>query len=341
MKKELISVVVPVYNVEKYLDKCIESIENQTYANIEIILVDDGATDNSGRICDSHAKGDKRIYVLHQKNGGRAAARNAGMERATGEYLMFVDGDDWIDTDCLEAAYKFFGNDTEMVVFRERSIYADRVEGNGTDRYKQFIGSEPLEFYINGYSDFQAATSVCGKLYRQSLLQDIRFEEGRYYEDIMFVTRVYAACRNCVYLDKAYYNYNVATDNSITAMGAIEVTFRDEIPLFHEKELFLKNIGREDLADRFSYFKYQRLIRYYTECVKGKKREYAGRLVGIIKEEKGLIKEIIKREYVSRYYKMYLPLIMMSPKLAYLFGILFEKFVQFRNGVRSLRKSGG
>lgn len=334
MKKELISVVVPVYNVEKYLDKCIESIENQTYTNLEIILVDDGATDNSGRICDAYAQKDERIFVLHQKNGGRAAARNAGMERATGEYLMFVDGDDWIDNDCLEEVYKFFENDTEMVVFRERSIYADRIEGNGSDTYKQFVGSEPLEFYINGYNDFQAATSVCGKLYKKSLLQDIRFEEGRYYEDIMFVTRVYAACRNCFYLDKAYYNYNIATDNSITAMGAIEVTFRDEIPLFHEKELFLKNIGREDLADSFSYFKYQRLIRYYTECVKGKKREYAKRLVGIIKEEKELIKIIIKKEYVSRYYKLYLSLFMMSPRLAYIFGILFEKFVQLRNRVR-------
>ena len=341
MKNELISVVVPVYNVEKYLDKCIESIEKQTYAHLEIILVDDGATDNSGRICDSHAERDERICVLHQKNGGRAAARNVGMEKATGEYLMFVDGDDWIDTDCLEAAYKFFESDTQMVVFRERSIFADRVESNGSDRYKKFVGSEPLEFYINGYSDFQAATSVCGKLYRKSLLQDIRFEEGRYYEDIMFVTKVYAACHNCIYLDKAYYNYNVATDNSITAKGAIEVTFRDEIPLFHEKEEFLKNMGREDLADRYSYFKFQRLIRYYRECVEGKKREYAVRLSGIIKEEKELIKKIIKREYVSRYYKVYLPLFIISPRLAYIFGILFNKFFQFRNRVRSLKKSGG
>lgn len=341
MENELISVVVPIYNVEKYLDKCIESIENQTYTYLEIILVDDGSTDNSGRICDLHAKRDERIIVLHQKNGGRAAARNAGLESASGEYLMFVDGDDWIDTDCLEETYKFFGSDTEMVVFRERSIYADMVEGNGTDRHAQFVGSEPLEFYVNGYSDFQTATSVCGKLYRRNLVRDIRFEEGRYYEDIMFVTRVYAACRNCIYLDKAYYNYNVATDNSITAMGAIEVTFRDEIPLFHEKEVFLKNMGREDLALRYSYSKYQRLIRYYTECMRDKKREYVGRLVGIIKGEKETIKKIIKREYVSRYYKVYLPIFLISPSLAYLFGNLFEKFVQLRSRVYLSGKSGG
>ncbi|MCM1262448.1 MAG: glycosyltransferase [Butyrivibrio sp.] len=341
MKNELISIVVPVYNVEKYLDKCIESLENQTYGNLEIILVDDGATDNSGGICDLHAQADKRIHVLHQKNGGRAAARNVGMDRAAGEYLMFVDGDDWIDTDCIEEAYKFIETDTEMVVFRERSIYTDRVEGNGTDRHAKFVGSEPLEFYINGYRDFQTVTAVWGKLYRRNLLQGIRFEEGRYYEDIMFITKVYAACHNCIYLDKAYYNYNVATDNSITAKGAIEVTFRDEIPLFHEKEVFLNNMGREDLSIRFSYLKHQRLIRYYTECVQAKKHEYVKRLIKIIREDEELIRKMIKMEYVSRYYRTYLRIFLVSPKMAYIFGNLFEEFVKLRDIVRSLGKSGG
>lgn len=103
----------------------------------------------------------------------------------------------------------------------------------------------------------------------------------------------------------------------------------------------MKNMGREDLADRYSYFKYQRLIRYYTECINEKKREYARRLIGIIKEEKEKIKKIIKKEYVSRYYRVYLPLFLMSPKLAYYFGGLFEKFVRLRSSVYTLRKSGG
>lgn len=330
MKKELISVVVPIYNVEKYLDLCIKSIVGQTYADLELILVDDGSTDDSGRICDNYAKTDERIRVIHQRNGGRSAARNTGIEKASGEYLMFVDGDDWIDDNCLEEVYKLFTGETEMVVFRERSIFIDRIEDGGSDRRMHLVGDEPLEFYVKRYNNLQAVNSVCGKLYRKSLISNIRFEEGRYYEDIMFTTRVYAACRSCIYLDKAYYNYNIATDGSITYRGVNDLTFRDEIPTFHEKEIFLKNLGREDLANQYSFFKYQRLISYYTECVKGKKRAYAKRLAGIIKGEKDLISVIIKKEYVSGYYRIYLPLFLISPSIAYLFGILFEKIVLLR-----------
>lgn len=340
MRNELISIVVPIYNVEKYLDKCIKSIVDQTYANLEIILVDDGSTDSSGRICDKYAESDERVYVLHQKNGGRSAARNAGMDRASGDYLMFVDGDDWIDDNCLEEVYNFFGTETEMVVFRERRIYADKVEDNGSDKYMNFLGNEPLEFYVNGYKDFQKYNSVCGKLYRNSLIKNIRFEEGRYYEDIMFTTRVYAACRNCIYLDKAYYNYNIATDSSITYMGVNELTFRDEIPLFYEKEIFLSDIGRKDLAERYSFFKYQRLISYYEECMRNSEFVYANRIAGIIKTDKSVIRKIVKKEYVSGYYRTYLRLFLMNSKSAFLFGNLFKKIIQLRKCLFS-RKLGG
>lgn len=330
MKNELISVVVPVYNIEKYLDKCIKSIVEQTYANLEVILVDDGSTDNSGMICDKYAESDARVFVLHQKNGGRSAARNAGMDKASGEYLMFVDGDDWIDNNCVEEAYRIFENETEMVIFRARNIYADKIEDNGSGRCVKLVGREPLEFYINGYDNLPILNSVWGKLYRKSLVSGIRFEEGRYYEDIMFTTRICAACRSCVYLDRAYYNYNIATDSSITYTGVNDLTFRDEIPIFYEKEVFLRNMGREDLADRYSYFRYQKLVLYYTECVKRKESRYAKRISEIIRGDKKVINEIIRKEYVSAYYRMYLPLFMISPKMAYICGNLFENFVRLR-----------
>lgn len=340
MRNELISVVVPIYNVEKYLEKCIKSIVDQTYANLEIILVDDGSTDSSGRICDKYAESDERVHVLHQKNGGRSAARNAGMDRASGDYLMFVDGDDWIDDNCLEEVYNFVETETEMVVFRERRIYADKVEDDGTDEYMNFLGNEPLEFYVNGCKDFQIYNSVCGKLYRKSLIRDIRFEEGRYYEDIMFTTRVYTACRNCIYLDRAYYNYNIATDSSITYMGVNELTFRDEIPIFYEKENFLRDIGRNDLAEKYSFFRYQRLISYYEESMNNREFVYAKRIAGIIKTDKPVIMKIVKKEYVSRYYGIYLRLFLINSESAFLFGNLFKKIVQLRKCLFS-RKSGG
>ena len=106
LKQGLISVIVPVYNVEQYLDRCVCSILNQTYQNLEIILVDDGATDSSGRMCDEYAKRDERIKVVHKQNGGLSDARNAGLAAATGEYIGYVDSDDWIEPDMYEKMYE-------------------------------------------------------------------------------------------------------------------------------------------------------------------------------------------------------------------------------------------
>lgn len=106
MKKELISVIVPVYNVEKYLSRCVDSIIGQTYSNLEIILVNDGSTDLSGAICDEYKKKDKRIVVIHQKNGGLSQARNSGMEIMSGKYVAFVDSDDYISEDYIEYLFR-------------------------------------------------------------------------------------------------------------------------------------------------------------------------------------------------------------------------------------------
>ena len=119
----LISVIVPVYNVEKYLRKCVDSIVNQTYKNLEIILVDDGSPDNCGKICDEFAEMDNRVMVIHKENGGLSSARNAGLDIATGEYITFVDSDDYIENDTYEkvvvAINKF---DSDLIFFREKSV---------------------------------------------------------------------------------------------------------------------------------------------------------------------------------------------------------------------------
>ena len=160
MSQSLISVIVPVYNVKEYLNTCVESILNQTHENLEVILVDDGSTDGSGEICDSYAKTDTRVQVLHTKNGGQAAARNRGIEVSKGEYLTFIDSDDSMEPELIETLYlaqKKSG--ANLVSCRWRNVY-------------------------------QIDTDVCvwAKLYQRDLFKSLRFEEGKIYEDfaIMF-----------------------------------------------------------------------------------------------------------------------------------------------------------
>ena len=125
----LISIIVPVYNVQEYLPKCLDSIINQTYKNLEIILVDDGSTDNSGKLCDEYAERDKRIKIIHQKNSGQANARNKGIKESKGKYIAFVDSDDWIDEDFIETLEKYISNDN-IVCCGYKEIYDDKVVEN-------------------------------------------------------------------------------------------------------------------------------------------------------------------------------------------------------------------
>lgn len=160
-----ISVIVAVYNIEAYLEKCVRSLRNQTYRNLQIILVDDGATDGCPAICDRLAEEDGRIQVIHKKNGGLSDARNAGIAAADGEYIAFVDGDDWIETDMYEkllsAARQF---DTPLAVCRYRKIYRNREVDASTGAAVVFDGQEALESFLMEEDDIciqNAAGTSC------------------------------------------------------------------------------------------------------------------------------------------------------------------------------------
>ncbi len=179
---ELISVILPIYNVAAYLERCVESILSQTYGNLEIILVDDGSTDDCGKICDSYAKKDSRIVVIHKKNGGLSDARNAGIEIAKGEYITFVDSDDYVDTDYVEYLYKLVCRyQTKMSICSHTVVYE-----NGTILQKQtgeiscLNSEEVLERILY---DEDIDLSAWAKLYHKSLFEDIQFPVGRLFED--------------------------------------------------------------------------------------------------------------------------------------------------------------
>lgn len=185
--KDLISIIVPVYNVEKYLEKCIDSIINQTYSNLEIILVDDGSPDNCGKICDEYAEKDNRIKVIHKKNGGLSDARNAGIEAATGEYIGFVDSDDVIAKDmysCLLDNMKRFNTDISVCKMKK---FKNEIELESKTRNKKKVFVLNQEEYLLKYFKIGSQTIeyyACNKLYKKNILENNQFPVGLTSEDV-------------------------------------------------------------------------------------------------------------------------------------------------------------
>lgn len=181
--KDLISIIVPVFNRETVLDNCIQSILNQTYRNIQLILVDDGSTDNSFFLCQSYAIKDPRVQVLHQTNNGPASARNTGLDASLGKYIMFVDSDDCIHYKCIEIMYNAtqqFG--VSLVTCEYAGIHLQSKQYNNL-RTVLLNTNAALK---NGFNDQGTMLYGCGKLWRRSLIQDIRFESLSFCEDTLF-----------------------------------------------------------------------------------------------------------------------------------------------------------
>ena len=203
MTDELISVIVPVYNVERYLEKCIESICGQTFLGLEIILVDDGSTDRSGAICDEWVQRDPRMRVIHKANGGLSDARNAGIEIASGGWYMFVDSDDSITSDTIERLYEAaMAHNCEMAVCNIVRIYDD----GGTEPFYNPVDKQTV---LDGLQRFETLKqpSACNKLFRADLFRDVRFPKGKFYEDT-FVYHILAHRANRIVLtghDGYYY----------------------------------------------------------------------------------------------------------------------------------------
>ena len=266
---DLISVVIPAYNIADYIERGLSSVQSQTYRNLEIIVVDDGSTDGTGEICDRIASGDERVSVIHKDNGGPAEARNVGIARAKGSYLGFVDGDDWIDSDMYEkmlGALKEQGAD--IAICRYRHVYKTHTEDQSVDRAVLFEGQEALQYYVQETEEYAIQNAAWNKLYKKEILENIVFPAGKWYEDIMFATMALSRANRCIYLDTAYYNYIIDREGSIMNTQINPRTFTDQIPAYYEKTKFLKELGRQDLADIHDYFFYKRLLLFYNRLEK-------------------------------------------------------------------------
>lgn len=215
-KEPLITVIIPVYNVEKYIDKCIRSIICQDYSNLEIILVDDGATDSSGQICDNYSKEDDRIQVIHKINGGLSDARNAALDIMTGEYVVFIDSDDYIEKNYISYLYyliRKYKAQISICNFKyvtEAGTLINKEYNSGVE--KEFSQKDALVELLSGK---EINTSASMKLYKADLFLDIRYPKGKLYEDISTTYKTFLKSDKMVYGDMSLYIY-LCRDGSIT-----------------------------------------------------------------------------------------------------------------------------
>ncbi len=219
----LVSVIIPVYKVEKYLAECVNSVLSQTYKNLEIILVDDGSPDFCGTMCDAYAAQDNRVRVIHRENGGLSAARNSGMDVATGDFITFLDSDDWMYEGAIEGYINLFAKYPELDLIESRIYFTSSDKPCNVGEYivepqlenKLLSGAELIHhFCTNPYtSSLPAAWNKC---YRAQLLNGHRFPEGRVYEDLEFQLRLYPHVNAYLLWGQVNYYYRVGREGAIT-----------------------------------------------------------------------------------------------------------------------------
>lgn len=294
----LISIIIPIFNVEQYLAKCIDSIINQTYENIEIILVDDGSPDNCPKICDDYSKKDKRIIVLHKLNGGLSDARNAGIDKANGEYIGFVDSDDWVEQDMYETL-------VNLILL----VDADIAECGISFHFKNFITKsleskitvceklKTLECFLDRSIDIKG--SVCNKLYNRKIIDKIRFPVGKLHEDAFFTYKALYYSKKYIRTESCKYNYLQERVGSIMSEKVKPINILTVIEAFEERNDFLLNNNEEILYLKSKAYYYGTLLSEYKKLIFKLKEEKE--LKKILKNKLLInFRDIIKNPYTNK-----------------------------------------
>lgn len=288
-----VSVIVPIYNVEKYLNRCVDSILNQTFSDFELILVDDGSPDNCGKICDDYAKKDNRIHVIHQQNGGLSAARNAGIDWAfansDSEWIAFVDSDDWIHPRYLEFLYKAVKNDKTKI-----SICNYVRESHHLENYHDVMFTSKI---MQGMELFESkfniqATVAWNKLYKKELFSDISFPNGRLHEDEFTTYKFLYLAGEISWIDKPLYYYYQNVEGIIHSKWSERRL--DVYDAYEERVEFFKSENEQNYYKRELRRLFMTYYGFFVDVVKQPKEEskYArqktkGRLIKSLKKYKG------------------------------------------------------
>lgn len=257
---EKVSIIIPIYNVELWLDECINSVVGQTYKNLEIILVDDGSTDKSGEICDKWKEKDDRIFVVHKKNGGLSSARNAGLDVISGEFVTFIDSDDYIANHAIETMVnEMIDKNVDLVRCAMNKVVDGKViESKDIFKEKIYYKEEALDkFYL--YQDGFCG-SVCDKLFKASAFEKLRFPDGLNSEDYLVLLQIYYGIDSMYYDNKCFYNYRTRANSICTTKKITEHSF-DKIKISNK----VLELTKKKCPERINDAKiYQVISRFYT-----------------------------------------------------------------------------
>ena len=323
-KTIMVSVIVPIYNVEEFLEECLESIRNQTYTNIEVILVNDGSTDGSREICESYCEKDIRFRLINQENQGQSVARNRGVKESVGQYIMFVDSDDVVNTDVLEVLLPYMKTDVDIVeceMTREKeAFFLNKIptivfEGNSKEAILNCIAFRAVKF------------CAFTKLYRREIVEKIPFLEGYIYEDVFTGINYLNHIRKIIVVDYIGYYYRVRPNSTMTKS-------------FNEKNLDIFPIGKkliesfddnEYLLPYIGYFIFYLSLSHYQRDGITKVSPYFDMYENFIRDCAFLAKQ--SKEVVSKY--RLLRIYLMAPKYFItithpLYRFIYKRLSNFR-----------
>lgn len=311
--QEKISVIIPVYNVEKYISKCLDSILNQTYKNIEIIIVNDGSTDKSGLICDEYAKKDSRIKVIHKSNGGVSSARNLGIDNSSGEYIGFIDPDDYIDKRMYENLYSSIKKENSEIAISSFSyVISGKEESQDISNKKlTFNKDEAISNYFDNTYPFNCSF-LWNKLFKKDLFDEIRLNTKiLVQEDTEIMIKLYNRSKKISYIGQPLYFYELRSESATS-----DKISRGKITT-EQAFLDIFNYTKENLPE----FKSKALLKYIScffniiiEIIKNYD-EYEGEYYKLIKKLRLTYKEIINNKQIPLKYKIHSSLLLFSPKV--------------------------